>query len=161
MKVLDRSFFVLCIFFSDFIYAAQTVDNIAGEIPKVDALALGSGQHLLTVLVALLGIIALIFVFAWFARRFNGGSWLKESHIKVLSSLPLGTRERLLLVEVGQQQLLLGVTANTISTLHTLQEPITINEPKATSDFSEKLLAMIDRQNTYKNTNKETLENEK
>ena len=40
--------------------------------------------------------------------------------MKVISGLSVGTRERILLVEIGDTWLVLGVTAAQIRTLHTL-----------------------------------------
>lgn len=126
---------------------AQTAVPLVEKTAQVSSVTLGSGQHILTVLTGLVGIVVLILLVAWFARRFNGGSWLKASHIKIVSAMPLGARERLLLVQVGEQQLLLGITAQTISTLHALDKPVSITEGSTEpSDFSQKLLAMLNKQ---------------
>lgn len=146
-----RVFIILLSFLFSTTAIAQALKN--SSLPAVNApsqvgtVALGSGQHIVTVLVGLVGIVVLILIFAWFARRFNGGSWLKTAHMKIIATMPLGTRERLLLVEVGGQQLLLGVTAQSISTLHTLETPVkTSVEPPESSDFSQKLLSMLNKQ---------------
>jgi flagellar protein FliO/FliZ len=68
----------------------------------------------------MLVVIGLIFGCAWLARRFGlqrfGGGQL----VKVLSSAMVGQRERVVVVEVGGNWLVLGVTANQVNTLHTL-----------------------------------------
>lgn len=65
-------------------------------------------------------VLGLIFLCAWLARRFGlprfGGSAL----VKVLGSAMVGQRERVVVVEVGQTWLVLGVTASQVNALHTL-----------------------------------------
>ncbi|MRS16258.1 flagellar biosynthetic protein FliO [Enterobacteriaceae bacterium RIT691] len=71
---------------------------------------------------ALLGIILLILVAAWLAKRF-GISGLKTSasrELKVSASASLGQRERVVIVDVEDARLVLGVTASQVSLLHKL-----------------------------------------
>lgn len=108
------------------------------------AAEIGSGRHLVSVTVALIGIVALIFAISWFVRRFGHGGFTTNSHIKILSATPLGTRERILLIDAGGQQLLLGITANNINTLHVFETPIAVdNKADTQSDFSRKLMAIL------------------
>lgn len=129
----------------------QNVNNAA---PKV-----GSSSHLFTVTLGLMVIIGLIFALSWFVKRFTQGAFAGNAHIKMLAAMPLGTRERLVLVETGGQQLLLGVTANSINTLHVLATPITITDKAdLTSEFSKKLIAIMQQKmsaepNTTTNSN--------
>ena len=101
----------------------------------------GSGTHLLNMAIGLLLIVALILVLAWFLRRFAlGGTFNNQKAIKIVAAMPLGTRERLLVVDVGGQQLLLGVTAREINTLHVFESPvIDPGQAPSQSDFSRKL----------------------
>lgn len=65
-------------------------------------------------------VIGLIFLCAWGARRLG----LQKSHggrlIKIVSSTALGQRERVVVVEVGSEWLVLGVTPGQIQSLHTM-----------------------------------------
>jgi len=66
--------------------------------------------------------------------------------IVFLGSLSLGTREKAVLIQVGEQQLLIGVTAQNISTLHTLSEPLPIREispPAEGESFADRLKQMM------------------
>jgi len=110
---------------------------------------IGSGGHLLNVTLGLMAIIGLIFALSWFVKRFTQGAISGNSHIKMLSAMPLGTRERIVLIEVGNEQLLLGVTASTVNTLHVLSSPIVVADKKdITSEFSKKLMAILQQKNT-------------
>ena len=44
--------------------------------------------------------------------------------LKVVASINVGAKERVVVVDVNGQQLLLGITAGGISTLHQLPEPL-------------------------------------
>lgn len=65
-------------------------------------------------------VVGLIFLCAWLARRFGlqrlGGGHL----VKVVSSASVGQRERVVVVEVANQWLVLGVTSSQVNMLHTL-----------------------------------------
>ncbi|MGO1247381.1 MAG: flagellar biosynthetic protein FliO [Oceanisphaera sp.] len=70
-------------------------------------------------------VIGLILVLGWLLRRLRGASLLGGSRqLKVVSSLALGQRERLMVVQVGEEQWLLGVTAQQISGLGKLDTPL-------------------------------------
>lgn len=113
-----------------------------GTAGAVDSI--GSARHLSSVLLGLVAIIALIFLLAWFYRKASGGNWLRSGSIRILAALALGTRERLLLVDVGGTQILLGVTAQNITRLHVFDEPVlSADEPQANSPFNEKLQAFM------------------
>lgn len=110
---------------------------------------INSSTHLASVAVGLVFIVGLILALGWFLRRFNQGGLFQNSAIKIIASLPLGTRERLAVVDVGGQQLLLGITATQITTLHVFNEPIIApgeNSPAA-SDFGKKLMAILQQKN--------------
>lgn len=73
--------------------------------------------NLLQVTLALAAVIALVLVCAWAARRMLGGAAGGSGQIRVLAVRALGTRERLVLVEVAGEVTLLGVTQHGISAL--------------------------------------------
>jgi flagellar protein FliO/FliZ len=106
---------------------------------------IGAGQ-VFTVLAGLAFVLLLVFGCGWFVKRFGGMQTARSGAIKVVSVLPVGSRERLALVEVGGQQLLLGVTAQQITTLHTFDEPVVeATNSKNTSEFAQKLQQMLSR----------------
>ena len=117
----------------------------AGVIKAVPDI--GSGRHLLSVILGLLAIVIFIFFLSWFVKRFSLGDFSANTNLKVVASLPLGTRERLLVVDVGGQQILLGVSAAGISNLHLLSTPL-VKPSESQSDFSQKLMAVLQQKNT-------------
>ena len=64
--------------------------------------------------------------------------------MKIVAAMPLGTRERIVVIEVGGQQLLLGITATQINTLHVFSEPVVDTQSvTGQSEFGKKLMAIL------------------
>ena len=80
-------------------------------------------------LFGLLLVLGLILGLAWMLRRLPGVGFRPAEGLRVVASLQLGAKERAVVVEVGGQQLLLGVTAAGISRLHELPQPLPPAEP--------------------------------
>lgn len=117
-------------------WAAEAVETTPGI----------SGGQVFTVVAGLVFVLVLVFGCGWLVKRFSGMPSARTGAIKVISVLPVGSRERLALVEVGGQQLLLGVTAQQINTLHTFDEPVVdAADLKNNSEFAQKLHQMMSR----------------
>jgi flagellar protein FliO/FliZ len=97
------------------------------------AAPVGAGG-LASVTLALLAVLAAIFAVAWLARRVRGIGNRVGNAIDVLADMPVGPKERAVLLKVGAEQILIGVAPGRISALHVLREPIDI--PKATASTS-------------------------
>ncbi len=86
-----------------------------------------------SVTVALLVVLAAIFAVAWLARRVRGFGNRIGGAIDVLADIPLGPKERAVLLKVGAEQILLGVTPGAVRKLHVLPQPLEIGRRPATS----------------------------
>lgn len=108
----------------------------------------GAGQviSLVTLGLGLLAVIAIIFGCAWIVRRMTGMGGVNNQAIKVVSVMALGARERIALIEVGGTQILVGITASAIRTLHVFDEPVVTPGESGDSDFSRRLQGLIGRQ---------------
>lgn len=73
---------------------------------------------------ALVLVVALILGLAWGTRKFLRLTPHASGPMKVLSALPMGPKEKLLLVQVGPTQLVLSVVPGRIQTVHVLDEPL-------------------------------------
>lgn len=116
--------------------------HAAGEAPE-----LGPGTGLLQGLLGLVAVFAALGVFFWFLRRFSPGQTGAHGAVKVVGGVMLGPRERLVVVEVADTWLLLGVGAGQVRALHTLPRPAEHIDtpPEAPSDFGAKLKALLPR----------------
>ncbi len=90
---------------------------------------------------ALVVVIALILALAWLAKRMPvlGGGTGSHPALRIVASLALGPRERVVVVAVGDTQLLLGVGVGGTRTLHTLDAPLPV--AAATTPAFAQLLA--------------------
>ncbi|UUQ63892.1 flagellar biosynthetic protein FliO [Pseudomonas fuscovaginae UPB0736] len=109
--------------------------------------AAGGGMvgQLTQVVLGLLLVLGVIFVLAWLIRRVQqAGPTGKGQVIELVGSRVLGPRDRLVLVQVGNEQILLGLTPGTITPLHVLKEPVkvTSGEP-ATPEFAQRLMELL------------------
>ena len=77
----------------------------------------------LQVVVALGLVLAAIAAFARFLRRLSPGAIGTRGWLRVVGGAMVGPKERVVLIEVGDTWLLLGVAASNVSLLHTLPKP--------------------------------------
>jgi len=95
-------------------------------------------------LLGLLLVIGLIFLLAWLLRRVQQLKPRGGQVIKLLSSQALGPRDRLVLVQVGNEQILLGLSAGRITPLHVLKEPVHLADAEqATPEFAQRLMELL------------------
>ncbi|PHS26611.1 MAG: flagellar biosynthetic protein FliO [Methylophaga sp.] len=132
------------------VLACFTSISFAAEIEKTADLKTLSGSPLnSTVLLETLGglllVLAIIAFLTWLLRRTGQFNSAANGKIKIIAGLSLGSREKAVLLQVGEQQILLGVTPQHIQTLHILENNIeTQNKAKAvTSGFADKLQQMM------------------
>ncbi|WP_301276634.1 flagellar biosynthetic protein FliO [Dechloromonas sp.] len=84
-----------------------------------DAAAPGlSGGNYLQALLALMLIVGLLAGTAWLARKVTGGKGFGQGGMKVVGGVALGPRERIVLIEVGDTWLVIGLVPGQIRTLY-------------------------------------------
>jgi flagellar protein FliO/FliZ len=69
-------------------------------------------------------IVGFLLLFAWLARKFLGGKGFGQGGLKLLGGIALGPRERIVLVEAGDQWLVIGIVPGQIRALHTMPREI-------------------------------------
>ena len=108
--------------------------SLAAEVAPLE-----SGADLLSLVLNLLLVIAAIVIFGWLYSRGPARLAGRGGALRVIQSHALGSRERMVLVQVGERQLLLGVAQGRVSTLCELDEPIADAVPAAESTFAQRL----------------------
>jgi flagellar protein FliO/FliZ len=103
------------------------------------------GGQVLQMVLGLLAVLGLIFVMAWLLRRVQGATPQRGQVIEILGSRTIGPRDRLLLVQVGKAQILLGHSPGTIEALHVLDEPVEVpaSARQATPEFAQRLMELM------------------
>ena len=95
------------------------------------------------VVVSLVFVVAFIPACLWLMKRFQFAQMkLGQSDIKVVNVQSLGAKEKLMLVEVEGERILIGVTAHTISHLRSF--------PPKMSSFAS-VMEEVDRENSTDN----------
>ncbi|GEM_PF-223430 len=105
----------------------------------------GLGGQVLQLVLGLLLVVGLIFFLAWLLRRVQGVGPGNGQLIEVLGSRAIGPRDRLLLVQIGKEQILLGHSPGDIKALHVLTEPVAApaGSRPATPEFAQRLLELM------------------
>src|SRR5690606_23302353 len=81
----------------------------------------GGGAALVRMVIGLVFVVALILACAWAARRFGFASRVQgNASMKIVSTLSLGPRDRVIMLEVDDTWLVVGVNAGGMTTLHSL-----------------------------------------
>ena len=119
--------------------------STATSVPAATAPMVNSGVagQLTQLVFGLLLVLGLIFFLAWLLRRVQQAG--KGQVIELIGSRALGPRDRLMLVQVGNEQILLGLSPGTITALHVLKEPVEVPtaSEKATPEFAQHLLKIL------------------
>jgi len=92
------------------------------------AVSAGPAAGLAQVTLSLMLVLAAVFAAAWVVRRLRNFGRPGAGAINIIADVALGTKERAVLIQVGAQQLLLGVAPGQVNTLHVLAEPVRTND---------------------------------
>ncbi|MGX9774289.1 flagellar biosynthetic protein FliO [Janthinobacterium aestuarii] len=121
--------------------------------PATMAPASSAGSLLQTIL-ALMFVLALLIGLAWFMKRYGPKVMGGNNKMRVVSSLNLGGRERIVLVEVADQWIVVGASPGRINALATmprqegdLPQLATAQNGPAAANFSEWLKQTIEKRN--------------
>ena len=114
----------------------------AAEAPGVSSAAI------VQMLLGLTLIIAMLFFGAYFLRKLNGGrNFGNSGPLRIVGGLMINARERIVLVEVGDSWLVVGIVPGQIKTLHTLAKGQLPAAPTAEKAFGQWLKQIAERKN--------------
>ncbi len=118
---------------------------IAGMV-SCPAFAAGPDLNIATTILSLIMVIALILMLAWLMKRMRFSQISgQQGTLRVIKQLSLGQKERVVVVEVGGEQILLGVTPNNVSLLKSLAEPLPEDAPP---EFAKQLSKLMKKNET-------------
>jgi len=119
---------------TDVAVAQETIQSGSYAPPVTPMSSIGN------VLFALAGMIVLIFILAYGAKRLQNMQPSHGQHIKTLTSVSLGMKEKIALIQVGDQQLLVGITPHSINTLLVLEQPLDLENQHSESPVFQQIL---------------------
>lgn len=94
---------------------------------------------LFQVLMALFVVVAAIFVVAWLFKRYSMDYGQGNQGIKVVSAISLGGKEKAVVLQVGEEQIMLGVSPGYVKKIHSLTTPIKSRTNESSGSFLAKL----------------------
>lgn len=119
----------ICLFFPNLSFSKnEDISPILTSGP-VDA---GS---IFQVMASLLFIILIIVGLSWLYRKYGISYTSGTNTIKVISSLSLGGKEKVVLVQVGCEQILIGVSPGYVRKLHDVKEPVIDENTPVSNSF--------------------------
>jgi len=100
---------------------------------------MGSGfvtQSVTGLLIVLVSIVGL----AWMMKRFGRLQSSAKGALQIIDGMALSTRERIVLVQVGDTQILLGVAPGRVEAVHVLDTPVVTEvREEMTGSFATRL----------------------
>ena len=121
----------------------KPADSTANSVPdalKTSSVRPTAGISLGKMALSLGIVVAIVLVLGWLFKKLTlrlPGS----RHIKIISTLALGQKERLLVIEMQGKQRVIGVTAHSVNFLFDLENPLP--EEKLASDFHTQLQSLL------------------
>lgn len=156
--------FIIFLFFSCHAsWALASAQNSEASLAKMDAAEIGSSvtqpsEYFGQIILSLVLVLLIVFIAAWLLRRYGRFPGVAEGNLKVLGALSVGQRERILLLQVGKDQVLVGVTSSKITRLHQLDEPVDMSATEGANSnagmagaFSQKLQEALNPQKNKDN----------
>jgi len=111
---------------------------VASSLPSGGASGIGQ------VTFALLLVLAAVFGVAWLLKRLRAVTGAGTNGIEVLAQTSLGSKERAVIVRVGNDRLLLGVASGQVTLLKTLPQDAPVESPpSATITFQKPNFAAL------------------
>jgi len=103
--------------------------------PAPVALSAATGPaagSLIQTILALCLVLALLAALAWFMKRYGPKAQAGAAHVRLVGALNLGGRERIMVVEVGDQWIVVGASPGRVNALATMPRQIGIAAEAAT-----------------------------
>jgi flagellar protein FliO/FliZ len=120
------------------LFALMTIPAVAQEaVPAVSPSSLFTGDYLLQVIGSFVVVILLLIGVLVLLRRFNGVSSQMSGNMRVISSVGVGQRERVVLLQVGVEQILIGVGPGNVRKIHAFDQPVVEASVSTTPNFSD------------------------
>ncbi len=98
--------------------------------------------NIMTTLGSLVFVVVFILFLAWLLKRMQAPAFGQQKGLKVVSQLAVGTKERIAVVQAGNEQFLVGITSQSIQLIAKLEEPLT-QEELAKPSFAEQFSQLL------------------
>jgi flagellar protein FliO/FliZ len=129
------------------VFAAASA-TVATVTPAMAGSSPSPAGSLFQVLLGLVAVLALMALCAWLLRRFNASKTSGNTTIRIIGGVSVGTRERVMVVEVADQWIVVGVAPGRVTQLSTMpkQEAVASTDTP-TRNFSSWLAQTLEKRN--------------
>lgn len=123
---------IFIIFFSATVLAEAPVTDLAKPIDT---------SNILVVTLGLMFVLGLFFLLVFLLKKIPAIQRHHSGILKIIDTLYIGTNEKVILVDVGEKQIVIGVNNQTINTLYVMEETIKLDgkfqQEKTNQNFSK------------------------
>ena len=120
------------------VIAATETFRLKQETPRAEGTSMGAASLQMTL--GLFAVLGVILGLSWLARRFNLAGVGGVAGLKINSALNVGPKEKIMVLEVEGQRLLVGVTSHQITLLQQLGHA---PENTTASDFAHRMQTLL------------------
>lgn len=131
---MKNSFLFFSLFFSSSIFAEDK------KMPLMEPVSIGS---MMQVFVSLAAVLLLFGGIVYVLKRLGGIRTGQGGKMHVLDGVSVGSRDRVLLIQVGEKQVLIGVSPSGISPITVFDEPVISDQEISNNGFSGQLQKQI------------------
>lgn len=110
--------------------------------PSTLAAAPGSQLDWATTFGSLVFVVAFILLLAWLLKRMRVPALINQKGLSVVRQIAVGHRERIVIVQAGEEQFLVGVTPQSIQLISKLDKPLS-QEEMANGPFASQLTQLL------------------
>jgi len=129
-------------FISFFIFSTRVFAETVQKSPIAPESIIGA-DSMAKMITGLLLVLVVIVVSTWALKRFSIIPAISSRQLKIVAATGVGQRERVIIVEIGETWLVLGIAPGQVSKLHTMKKTPLEPESKAlkhaSSEFSDAL----------------------
>lgn len=126
------------------------ISSAAGAADAVSPANPASAGSLLQVVLGLCLVVGLMAAAAWVLKRFNMSRMTSGAPVRIVGGVAVGSRERIIVVEVADQWIVVGVAPGRVNTLSTMPRQESAPYPAGaapTAGFSAWLKQAADKRN--------------
>jgi len=117
----------------------------AAPAPAPAAATSSAAVGLLQTSVSLVFVLAVILGLAWIAKRLRLAPGRRSGALIVLAEVPVGPKERVVLLKVGDGQALVGVGADGVRSLTLLAQNVAVSQAAPETSFAARLNEALGR----------------
>lgn len=112
--------------------------------------------YIVKILGSLVLVILMMLVLLYLMKRFSFKGQMIHGSVRIVSALNIGPRERIMLIQAGNEQILVGSTPGSIRSLHVLAEKVETssddNNEEPQQSMKEILASLMKAPGSAKNT---------